>query len=89
MKEYDKIYVPDDKGELKVQQFYEDYREWTDMHDGTGDVSELSNVVVFTHKELHDLLDDICYQITEKGMGGCSVIHHFTSNYLKGKLNTK
>jgi len=55
MKQYDKIYVPDEKGELKVMQFYEDYHEWTDMHDGSGEVSEQLNAIVLTIEELCQL----------------------------------
>jgi hypothetical protein len=58
MTKYDKIYIPDEKGDFKVQQFYEDYHEYTDMHDGTGDVSELYNVIVLTEDELLDLMQE-------------------------------
>lgn len=54
MKKYNKIYVPDAKGELKVQSFYEDYHEWNDVH-VDGDVSELCDVIVLTRDELREV----------------------------------
>ena len=54
MKKYDKIYFPDEKGDFKVQEFYEDYHEWSDMPiDGI--CAEKNNVIVLTIEELREV----------------------------------
>lgn len=83
MKSYDKIFVANELTEQET-----DYKL---ARNGEPycliGLDRKDYVIVLTRKELHDLLDDICYEITEKGMGRYSVIHHFTNNYLCRKIN--
>lgn len=53
MKQYDKIWVPDDSGHYKLQEFYEDHHEYIDCHEGS--LGERTGVIVMTMEEVKEL----------------------------------
>lgn len=53
MKQYDQIWVPDENGDYKLHEFYEDRHEWVDSHEPL--VSRKSNVIVLTIQEAEEL----------------------------------